>query len=356
MIRIESQGGRSQDLAKKILSWITHAKRVLSITELQHAVAIEPGKSELNRKFIPSLEIIGTICAGLVTIDTQSNAVRLVHYTTQAYFERTREKWFINAKSNITTACVTYLSFSAFESGFCQTEAKFRRRLQSHPLYDYAAKNWGHHAREASTRNQSVMEFLKYDAKVEASNQGLMVTQHMMTPWSQICPEHVTGLHLAVYFEIEEVVKALLASHNPDVRDSCGQTALSYAAKSGHEAVVRLLLAIDGVNVNSEDSYGQTPLYLAAQNGREAVVRLLLAIDGVNINSKDSYRRTPLIIVAKSGEEAVVRLLLATNRVNVNSKDYTGRTALSWAIKLKHEAIVKLLVENGADKRVLRRR
>ena len=91
MIRIESQGEGFRELAKKVLSWAVCARRILSTAELQHAVAVEPGKSELNRKFIPNIEIIGSICAGLVTIDTQSDVVRLVHYTTQEYLEQTKK-------------------------------------------------------------------------------------------------------------------------------------------------------------------------------------------------------------------------------------------------------------------------
>jgi hypothetical protein len=151
MIRIESQEGGSRELAKKVLSWVIHAKRVLSTAELQHAVAVEPGKPKLNGDFIPKIEIIGSICAGLVTIDTQSDVVRLVHNTTQEYFKRTQKDWFRNAESEIATICITYLSFSAFESGFCQTDSEFEERLQSNPLYDYAAHNWGYHARAAST-------------------------------------------------------------------------------------------------------------------------------------------------------------------------------------------------------------
>lgn len=51
----------------------------------------------------------------------------------------------------------------------------------------------------------------------------------------------------------------------------------------GTEAVVKLLLATDGVNPDfkdnngSQDRYGQTLLLLAAGNGYGAVVKLLLA-------------------------------------------------------------------------------
>jgi len=62
---------------------------------------------------------------------------------------------------------------------------------------------------------------------------------------------------------------------------------------SGHEAVVKLLLAKDGDDMDPKDSaYGRTLLWWAAENGQEAVVRLLLAKDGVDVNSEDSDGRT----------------------------------------------------------------
>jgi hypothetical protein len=48
-------------LAKRVLSWLIHAKRLLSTAELQHAVAVEPGQLELNDEFIPTNEIIGSL-------------------------------------------------------------------------------------------------------------------------------------------------------------------------------------------------------------------------------------------------------------------------------------------------------
>ncbi|KAH7176018.1 hypothetical protein EDB81DRAFT_611468, partial [Dactylonectria macrodidyma] len=73
MMRIEGQGNGLRDFARKVLSFIFHAKRVLSTTELQYAVAIRPGKPDLDENFIPSLETISSVCAGLITIDTRSD-------------------------------------------------------------------------------------------------------------------------------------------------------------------------------------------------------------------------------------------------------------------------------------------
>ena len=46
--------------------------------------------------------------------------------------------------------------------------------------------------------------------------------------------------------------------------------------KAGHKAAVKLLLAKDGVNPDSNAIWGRTPRWLATQQGHEAVVKLLL--------------------------------------------------------------------------------
>jgi ankyrin repeat protein len=64
---------------------------------------------------------------------------------------------------------------------------------------------------------------------------------------------------------------------------------LSWAAESGHKAVVKLLLE-KGADMESKDAeYGQTPLSWAAESGHEAVIKLLLG-EGADIESKSSNR------------------------------------------------------------------
>jgi hypothetical protein len=122
---------------------------------------------------------------------------------------------------------------------------------------------------------------------------------------------------------------------------------LKCAVDIEQEALVKLLIVRDDINVNINTS-GQTPLLWAAKNGHEAVVKLLLETGKVDVDSKGNLsRRTPLSWAAENGHEAVVKLLLETGRVDVNSKEdnYGGRTPLSWAAENGHEAVVKLLEE-----------
>ena len=134
-----------------VLSWIICAKRPLTTLELQHALAVEAGNHELDKDIFPQIQDMISGCAGLVTVDEESKIIRLIHYITQEYFERTQKDWFPNAENNITIACVIYLSFNAFEADFCLTDKEFKARLQLNPLYNYAARNWGYHAHIAST-------------------------------------------------------------------------------------------------------------------------------------------------------------------------------------------------------------
>jgi hypothetical protein len=279
MERIESQGEAFRDLAKKGLSWVIHAERTLSTAELQHALAVEPRKRVLNKDFIPGIEIVVSVCAGLVTLDIQSDVVRLVHFTTQEYFERT--SWFPMAESDITATCVTYLSFSTFGSGFCRSDEEFEERLRVNKLYEYAARNWGHHAQAALTEvEELILEFLESETKIAGSSQAMMVGKGYFRGYSQMVPRQIIGVHLAAYFGLGSMIIALLKSgHDADLKDSYGRSPLSWAAGNGHAAVVELLLARDGVDPDSKDTDGRTPLSWAAENGHTAVVELLQSRD-----------------------------------------------------------------------------
>jgi hypothetical protein len=81
MVRIKQQDERRLMLAMQILSWMTYARRQLSLKELQYALAVTvaPGrsKSELGKYLYPDY-ILTAVCAGLVVIDEESRGVRFV--------------------------------------------------------------------------------------------------------------------------------------------------------------------------------------------------------------------------------------------------------------------------------------
>lgn len=71
MKRIEGQLQDEEVLAKQVLSWITCAKRPLSTSELEHAIAVKPGISKLDIDDICPVGDMVSVCAGLVTVDAK---------------------------------------------------------------------------------------------------------------------------------------------------------------------------------------------------------------------------------------------------------------------------------------------
>ena len=64
---------------------------------------------------------------------------------------------------------------------------------------------------------------------------------------------------------------------------------LSFAAGYGFEEVLKILLDIQGIEVDSRDNDGRTPLSKAKLYGRESIVRLLEEKFGDSRHFKISY-------------------------------------------------------------------
>jgi ankyrin repeat protein len=207
-------------------------------------------------------------CAGLVTIDQDSNIIRLVHYTTQEYFQRRRLVSFQDVQRDIiSTSCLTYLSYDVFANGYL-TDSDLKSCFQQNTLFGYAAQNWAYHIQDAQQGAIDLaLEFLMDDGKVWTSSQVLFAYH---------CPQQFCGMHLVAYFGLNNIMMRLLEKKDPDTRDTNGRTPLSYAAEKGNALVVDLLLKYD-VDLNVKCGDGRTPLSLAIEGGSVAVVQLLLA-------------------------------------------------------------------------------
>ena len=69
MKRIDSQKEDERDLACQVLMWVANSKRLLSVGELQEALAIESGSTTLDVDNLLDIDTILSVCAGLVIVD-----------------------------------------------------------------------------------------------------------------------------------------------------------------------------------------------------------------------------------------------------------------------------------------------
>ncbi|KAL6871677.1 hypothetical protein HDV57DRAFT_275906 [Trichoderma longibrachiatum] len=230
--RIDQQSPDQKCLARNALEWITCAKRPLTQLELQHALAIKTGDTVFDPDNFRDVGSIISVCAGLVTIDEESNIVRLVHYTTQEYFEQRQEQLFPDAETKMSVFCCEYIhNFQRSCDNRNGRPAPYRR---SAALYDYASKNWGHHARLIPDIPQPVRDFMTCQTTIEAAAEAL---GYRRAGW--------TGLHLAAFFGICKAIDFL--PHPPkekhlNPRGRASTTLLRLAVFNRHLDMVRLLI------------------------------------------------------------------------------------------------------------------
>lgn len=63
----------NKDLAYRVFGWIAFAFHPLNVVELQYAFAIESGAMQLNPDNIINEDILISVCAGLVIIDSNKD-------------------------------------------------------------------------------------------------------------------------------------------------------------------------------------------------------------------------------------------------------------------------------------------
>jgi len=391
--RVRAQGEDRARLGMDAIMWIAYSESPLSPDELCQALGVEIGSADLDSDNVPSIRTILNCGLGLVTVDSSSSVIHLVHFTLQEYIQA-NPTLFYSAHSMIAEVCLTYLNFGCIRSLW----PAFRSPPSPRPtalFLEYASCYWLVHAeRQTSTRVISLVLELLDGFNAHLSCELLMGEYFVESvPWDAECDDmrECTALHAGVYFGVVEIMVSLLKADkwdanatdsfgrtalmwatmmgrdaivkvlleqdgvDPDISDSDGMTVLSWAAENGDVGIVEMLLGRSGVSLDIVDKSGQTPLSLAAEKGHGEIVRRLLEREEVHPDTPDRGGRTPLSCAARgwwerSREqecERVVKILLERNDVDPDSADKSGRTPLSWAAQYGHREIVRMLLERN---------
>ncbi|KAJ7440455.1 ankyrin repeat domain-containing protein, partial [Mycena latifolia] len=380
MNRIKNQNEDDRQLALQALTWVAYAKRPLSVAELREALAIEPDATTLDVDNLMDINIVLSVCAGLIMVDEAMSVVRLIHYTTQGYFDSIQPIQFADAHTMIASQCLAYLSFEEFSeldaSSYMVYEA-----VKAHPLIAYS-HHLLLHAAEANRQldlQPGLTIFLK-KARSWHVIWNRFFNLKPAPPWDYVykdwplspsllwlsaasnlihiatCllgqPVDVTSINsplsAAVFYGYIEMAELLIMKYGAKVNSQGGYygTALQTASKQGQEQAVQFLIE-KGADVNVEGGYYGTALQVASGWGHESVAQFLIE-KGANVNAQGGYYGTALQAASQWGHESVGRFLIEMGAdVNVQAGRYG--TALHAASAWGHEGVVQLLIENGAD-------
>ncbi|KAF8846479.1 hypothetical protein BDZ45DRAFT_734210 [Acephala macrosclerotiorum] len=422
--RIKKQPGEQGRRGIQALAWIICAKRPLLDTELPHALAIESGSRKLYLTNFLNIEDIVSACVGLVVVEQPSGIVSLIHNTAREYLTLTLPDWHPTAELLLAEARLTYLLYDQFRTSTGGLKAashnltsgdplcndvqgtKYKElgnRTASHPLYEYAAENWGHHARSAG--NCFEVWKTRQDGLHQVEQQIEIILREKGRIWDVSCiiieredapiwrrngdPDAVSGLHLAAYFGLTKSMVRFLDNESVDlnISESDDWTPLRWAAESGQEAAAKLLIA-RGADISAADNRRWTAIHKAAaakksltgdgpavlslllkskaeidQPGRKKVTTLhmaagrgdiwlaeLLLDNEANIEAQEMHGFTPLFMAVGNGKVEVADFLLARG-ANLTAKDEMGRSLLHRAAKHGSLEAAQWLLEHerGAD-------
>jgi len=146
-----------------------------------------------------------------------------------------------------------------------------------------------------------------------------------------------TGLILALHEDAMKVFKTLLEAPGVNIEAKAfnGDNALMVACYKGNTAAVKALIA-KGAEVNRQ---GWTPLHYAAASGNNEIVQILLD-KSAYIDAESPNKTTPLMMAARAGQIYTVKLLLDEG-ADATLKNDLSMTAIDFARLHDHRDIVE---------------
>lgn len=370
--RINDQRKDFRKLAKQILSWLTFAKRPLSLKQVRHALAVEVGNTVLDEESFVKISSIISVCAGLVIVREEDQVIHLAHLTTGEFLKAhwclldlqeritttvTPSKLhqsLLNTQRYIALVCITYLSFDTMKTGPASTGQEMVLRLNSYPFYEYAICYWGRHARAASlAKDPRIIDLVENEAvsTFAAQVQRHLYHDQLLTQEGYFIKSKPSPLHLCTYFGLKDTVAALLRrGHYSKPLCSLGKTPLFYAAREGHADIVRLFLEANGLEPELGNGWVCRVLSEAVYYGHEEVVQLLCSTGYVKPPSRGLGGRTPLGVAAAHGHVGVA-LALLRHGFDPNEKCLYNdwHTPLWNAMCSHHDGMVRVIKDYGGE-------
>ncbi|KAK7749127.1 hypothetical protein SLS62_008414 [Diatrype stigma] len=315
-----------QEIAQKILAWVSFAVIPLTMEELQIAIAIEWDDDHLDEESLlrSPLDILSLV-SGLVNV-SDNGYVSLAHKSVRDYLlsPETRSRPHVarfalsaeDSKAELFRSCMTYICFKEFRQGPSATSHGYIERLRQFPLLKHASIAWAYYYRGATRSKELHDTVLRFFA--DENRGAFMAWVQTINADNPFCwdfyPRHATSLYYAATFGLTEVVRDLVDRKVPldSPGSRFGGTALHGAVYRSHIPVVETLLEA-GADVNRVDYLGVSPLHTAATLGNLELIELLLRFSA-DAAVPDEMGETPCDWAEKSGQAKVRERLQGNNR------------------------------------------
>ncbi|KAJ7291243.1 ankyrin repeat-containing domain protein [Mycena rebaudengoi] len=309
----------------------------------------------------PEMKIILSVCAGLVIVDEERSVVRLVHATTQEYFDGR----FPGAHAEITRTLLTYMVFD-------EVQVTLGKQIwgveEKHALIEYCQHCFVHaqNIRQLERQLQElIIDFLQRTVAWRS-----FWKYSRACPWNYPSwPKAPSPLWVAAAANLQEIAQYLLNDGiSPDSGQIQDDSPLCAASFYGHRHIAELLLEA-GANINIEGGPACSALEAASGRGHLDIVHLLLE-KGADIHaghngalrraSQNGHANVLQEMTARcgpaseSGHTEVAQVLLEkgadANVTSGNSESLLITTSAGKCMQPRqHVNIVRLLLENGAD-------
>ena len=163
-----------------------------------------------------------------------------------------------------------------------------------------------------------------------------------------------SALHIAALLGHAEIAKELIAAGGDVDACTCNEsksTPLLTAIESGHTEIGRMLLD-HGADTRATNGIGVSPLLMAAFRND---VRMMLALinKGADVNHRFSVTGWSPLHAASACNNPVAIAILVHAGANVNARDNDGDTPLIAACSMEHIDCVHQLLAGGADPKLM---
>ncbi|RSL92045.1 hypothetical protein CEP52_014050 [Fusarium oligoseptatum] len=315
-----------RELARHVLTWISHAKADLTIEQIRDSFAIRTSKRASWEDMRPPKDSLVSVCAGLVVQDT-----------TKRHDEMHRAVYPRIAKTSLLCLLANGET----------------------PLLEYASIHWIHHC----------PDFKDIDTEMETQIRKFFLGRDKLMRAFRTIPDTpgrnidgMTGLHAAVFYNLRAWAEELIDSCGVDINEQCsdGQTPLHWAVALGRSQLVDELIkkrAINRMDINRCDNSKDAPIHkcLSGSAARNLdIVRQLIDVAKELIKSQKDVNAevimtgwTMLRELLYHGHEMGTKLNQSSGKARHSSAD--GWESVKRAIDNHGYILLRLLLEKGAD-------